>query len=157
MLLERDLDGKQRNYLAIEEDFQFLKGMQEKDLIIPVTGDLSGPKAIHAIGEYLREINERVSAFYDSNVEFYLVRNGSFDRFVDNLRALPIDERSVLIRSYFNYAYYTSQHPQTIDNYFSVQLLQTIDSLIRDQNSGGYETYYDLVTRRSLELRTTIP
>ena len=157
LLLERDLDGKQRNYLAIEEDFQFLKGMQEKDLIIPVTGDLSGPKAIHAIGEYLREINERVSAFYDSNVEFYLVRNGSFDRFVDNLRALPIDERSVLIRSYFNYAYYTSQHPQTIDNYFSVQLLQTIDSLIRDQNSGGYETYYDLVTRRSLELRTTIP
>jgi hypothetical protein len=157
LLLERDLDGKQRNYLAIEEDFQFLKGMQEKDLIIPVTGDLSGPKAIHAIGEYLREINERVSAFYDSNVEFYLVRNGSFDRFVDNLRALPIDERSVLIRSYFNYAYYTSQHPQTIDNYFSVQLLQTIDSLIRDQNSGGYETYYDLVTRRSLDLRTTIP
>jgi hypothetical protein len=157
LLLERDLDGKQRNYLAIEEDFQFLKGMQERDLIIPVTGDLSGPKAIHAIGEYLREINERVSAFYDSNVEFYLVRNGSFDRFVDNLRALPIDERSVLIRSYFNYAYYTSQHPQTIDNYFSVQLLQTIDSLIRDQNSGGYETYYDLVTRRSLELRTTIP
>jgi hypothetical protein len=157
LLLERDLDGKQRNYLAIEEDFQFLKGMQERDLIIPVTGDLSGPKAIHAIGEYLREINERVSAFYDSNVEFYLVRNGSFDRFVDNLRALPIDERSVLIRSYFNYAYYTSQHPQTIDNYFSVQLLQTIDSLIRDQNSGGYETYYDLVTRRSLDLRTTIP
>jgi len=157
LLLERDLDGKQRNYLALEEDFQFLKGMQERDLIIPVTGDLSGTKAMRAIGEYLREINERVSAFYDSNVEFYLVRNGSFDRFVDNLRALPIDERSVLIRSYFNYAYYTSQHPQTIDNYFSVQLLQTIDSLIRDQNSGGYETYYDLVTRRSLELRTTIP
>jgi hypothetical protein len=43
----------------------------------------------------------------------------------------PIDNHSVIIRSYFNYAYYTSQHPQTVDNYFScVQLLQTIDSVI---------------------------
>ena len=157
LLLERDLDGKQRNYLAREDDFLFVKGMQDRDLIVPVTGDISGPKAGRAIGEYLREINEKVSAFYASNVEFYLVRNGSFDRFVDNLRALPIDERSLLIRSYFNYAYYTSQHPQTVDNYFSVQLLQTLESLIRDQTAGGYENYYDLVTRRSLELRPTTP
>lgn len=157
LLLERDLDGKQRNYLAREDDFLFVKGMQDRDLIVPVTGDISGPKAVRAIGEYLREINEKVSAFYASNVEFYLVRNGSFDRFVDNLRALPIDERSLLIRSYFNYAYYTSQHPQTVDNYFSVQLLQTLESLIRDQTAGGYENYYDLVTRRSLELRPTTP
>ena len=129
--------------------------MQDKDLIVPATGDLAGTKAVKAIGEYLREINEKVSAFYVSNVEFYLVRNGSFDQFADNVRTLPIDERSVIIRSYFNYAYYTSQHPQTIDNYFSVQLLQTLDSLIKDQSAGGYETYYDLVTRRSLDLRVT--
>ena len=157
LLLEKDLDGKQCNFLASESDFQFLRQMQERDLIIPITGDLSGPKAIRAVGEYLRETGETVSTFYVSNVEFYLVRNGSFDRFVDNLRFLPIDEKSLLIRSYFNYAYYTSQHPQTIDNYFSVQLLQTLDSLIRDQNAGGYENYYDLVTRRSLELRPATP
>ena len=155
LLLEKDLDGRQRNYLATEELFQVLKNMQDKDLIVPATGDLAGTKAVKAIGEYLREINEKVSAFYVSNVEFYLVRNGSFDQFADNVRTLPIDERSVIIRSYFNYAYYTSQHPQTIDNYFSVQLLQTLDSLIKDQSAGGYETYYDLVTRRSLDLRVT--
>jgi hypothetical protein len=157
LLLEKDLDGRQRNYLATESDFQVIKTMQDRDLIIPATGDLSGLKAVKAIGDYLHEINEKVSAFYVSNVEFYLVRNGSFDRFVDNLRALPINERSVIIRSYFNYAYYTSQHPQTIDNYFSVQLLQTIESLLRDQNAGGYDSYYDLVTRRSLDLRATTP
>ncbi|MCW5970906.1 MAG: hypothetical protein KIT57_20570 [Blastocatellales bacterium] len=157
LLLEKDLDGRQRNYLAAESDFQVIKTMQDRDLIIPATGDLSGLKAVKAIGDYLHEINEKVSAFYVSNVEFYLVRNGSFDRFVENLRALPINERSVIIRSYFNYAYYTSQHPQTIDNYFSVQLLQTIESLLRDQSAGGYDSYYDLVTRRSLDLRATTP
>jgi len=153
LLLEKDLDGRQRNYLASEADFQFLKQMQERNLIIPVTGDLSGQHAVRAIGQYLRESGERVSAFYTSNVEFYLTRQGGFERFVENLKSLPIDHRSVIIRSYFNYAYYAYQHPQTIDNYFSVQLLQTIDSIIKDQTAGGYENYYDLVTRRSLDLR----
>jgi len=157
LLLEKDLDGKQCNFLAVESDFQYVKEMQDKDLIIPITGDLSGPKAVRAIGDYLREVGETVSAFYLSNVEFYLVRNGSFDRFVDNVKFLPIQSKSVLIRSYFNYAYYTSQHPQTVDNYFSVQLLQTLESLVRDQNAGGYENYYDLVTRRTIELRPATP
>ena len=153
LLLEKDLEGRQRNYLATEADFQVIKGMHERHQIIPITGDLSGPHAVRAIGQYLRETGERVSAFYTSNVEFYLMRQGGFERFVENLKALPIDSRSVIIRSYFNYAYYASQHPQTIENYFSVQLLQTIDSIVKDQSAGGYESYYDLVTRRSLELR----
>ncbi|HYE72666.1 MAG TPA: hypothetical protein VEF04_05015, partial [Blastocatellia bacterium] len=97
---------------------------------------------------------EKVSAFYTSNVEFYLWRQtGSFERFVENLKSLPIDNNSVIIRSYFNYAYYAYQHPQTVENYFSVQLLQTIDSLIKDQSAGGYQGYYDLVTRHIVELK----
>jgi len=45
-------------------------------------------------------------------------------------------------------------YPQAVDNHFSVQLLQTIDSLVRDMGAGGYDNYYDLVTKRSLDLRT---
>jgi len=153
LLLEKDLEGHQRNYLAAEANFQFIKKMQDRNLIIPVTGDLSGSRALRAIGQYLNESGEHISAFYTSNVEFYLLRQSSFERFVENLKNLPIDSHSVIIRSYFNYAYYTSQHPQTVDNYFSVQLLQTIDSVIKDQNAGGYENYYDLVTKRSIDLR----
>ncbi len=153
LLLEKDLDGRYRNYLANEADFQVIKGMHDRNQIIPATGDLSGVKALKSIGEFLDEIGEKVSAFYVSNVEFYLWRQDSMARFVENLKALPIDERSVIIRSYFNYAYYTSVHPQTIDNYFSVQLLQTIESLIKDYEQGGYGSYYELTTRRSLELK----
>jgi hypothetical protein len=152
LLLEKDLDGRYRNYLSTESDFQVIKSMHDRNLIIPITGDLSGIKALKAVGDFLREIGEKVSAFYVSNVEFYLWRQDSMQRFVDNLKSLPFDDRSVIIRSYFNYAYYTSVHPQTIDNYFSVQLLQTLDSLIRDYESGGYGSYYELTTRRSLDL-----
>lgn len=152
ILLEKDLEGKHRNYLATEADFMVIKTMHDRNLIIPVTGDLSGVQAVRNIGAFLKEIGEKVSAFYVSNVEFYLWRQDTMGRFVENLRALPIDDRSVIIRSYFNYAYYTNVHPQTIDNYFSVQILQTIDSLLKDYSSEGYNSYYDLTTRRSLDL-----
>jgi len=153
LLLEKDLDGRYRNFLANEADFQVIKGMHDRNLIIPATGDLSGQKAIKAIGDFLKEIGENVSAFYVSNVEFYLWRQDGMQRFIENLKTLPIEDHSIIIRSYFNYAYYTSVHPQTIEHYFSVQLLQTIDSLIKDYDLGGYNSYYELTTRRSLDLK----
>jgi hypothetical protein len=154
ILLETDLNNQQRNYLATEDSYQFLKKMQEQNLIIPVTGDLSGEHAVKAIGKYLQETGEKISAFYVSNVEFYLWRqSGSFERFVQNLKSLPITDKSVIIRSYFNYAYYAYQHPLTIENHFSVQLLQTIASVVKDMEpaAGGYNSYYDLVTRHLIE------
>ena len=157
LLLEKDLDGNYRNYLANESDWLVLKQLHDQNKIVPVTADLSGVKAIREIGAYLKEINEKVSAFYVSNVEFYLWRYNTFDKWVDNLKALPIDAKSVIIRSYFNYAYYTNPHPQTIDNSFSVQLLQTIESLIQDQVEHGYDSYYEMATRRSIELQHRQP
>ncbi|MGH8595656.1 MAG: hypothetical protein ACREXT_03235, partial [Gammaproteobacteria bacterium] len=153
ILLEKDLDGRHRNYFANEADFQVIKGMHDRNQIIPITADLSGPKGVKAIGDFLKEIGEKVSAFYVSNVEFYLWRYDTMPKFVENLKSLPIDDRSVIIRSYFNYAYYTNVHPQTIDNYFSVQILQTIDSMLKDYANDGYNSYFDLTTRRTLELK----
>lgn len=154
ILLETDLDNQQRNYLATEDSYQFLKKMQEQNLIIPITGDLAGDHAVRELGKYLQETGEKISAFYVSNVEFYLWRqSGSFERFVQNLKSLPIDNKSVIIRSYFNYAYYAYQHPKTVENHFSVQQFQTIQSLIKDMDpaTGGYNSYYDLVTRHMVD------
>lgn len=150
VLLETDIKKQQRNYLATEDGFQFVRKMQEQNRIIPITGDLSGEHAVRELGKYLEESGEKISAFYVSNVEFYLWRqSGSFERFVQNLKSLPIDDKSVIIRSYFNYAYYAYQHPLTIENHFSVQLIQPISSIIKDMDSpsGAYNSYYDLVTR----------
>src|SRR5687768_17939372 len=36
LLLEKDLNGKQLTYLANEDDFQFLKSLQARNLVIPV-------------------------------------------------------------------------------------------------------------------------
>jgi hypothetical protein len=101
LLLETDGEGRQGNYLASEESFQFVKSLQERDGVIPVVGNLSGPSALAGIGGVLRERGEALSAFYASNVEFYLERDGSYRGFIGNLARIPRTNRAVIIRSIF--------------------------------------------------------
>lgn len=101
LLLETDRSGRPGNFLATEGAYQFVKSLQARDLVIPVTGDLSGRHALMAIGRLLTARQQQVSAVYASNVEFYLARSGALDRFLDNLRALPRSGQAVLIRSRF--------------------------------------------------------
>jgi len=150
LLFERDLNGNQQNYFNSEEDFQFLKKMEDQDLIIPVVGDLSGNQALKNIAQYIAEIKEKLSAFYVSNVEFYLQRQGTYDRFYANLKAIPTDNKSVLIRSYFNY--YAPPHPQAEPNHYSTQLLERVDDLLKQCASGECESYLDIVTKNSIPL-----
>jgi hypothetical protein len=151
LLLEHDLAGQVQNYLNSEDDFKFLKRLEEQDLVIPVVGDLAGPQALKAIGKYVAELKEHVSAFYVSNVEFYLQRQGSIDKYAENLKELPIDGTSVIIRSYFNY--YAPPHPQALPGHFSTQLLERIGDLIKQCSDGGCESYQDIVTRYSIPLQ----
>lgn len=151
LLLERDLAGRSSSYLASEDAFQFVRSLQSRNLVVPVVGDLAGDHTLVEIGRVLTQYGITVSAFYTSNVEFYLWRGG-FDRFAENVTQLPLGEGAVIIRSYFgrNFGF---THPQAVPGYYSVQLLQTIASFVSDYESGGYRSYLDLVTRHSLKLR----
>jgi hypothetical protein len=155
LLLEKDLTGKRCNYLANEDDYKFLKSLEERNLVIPVVGNLSGGGALRQIAAYLKARSLTVSALYTSNVEFYLMRNyreEEFNPFAENLKALPRDERSVIIRSYFNGTWGYS-HPHTVAGYYSTQLLQTFDSFIKEYAGGGYESYSDVIGKHLLDLR----
>jgi len=152
LLLETDLEGNLAHYLSSDDRFGLLKSMQEQDLIVPVVGDLAGDHALPEIGRYLQERRERVSVIYTSNVEYYLVRDGGFDTFVGNLRQLPRDENSVIIRSYFQSGA-SDQHPQQVAGYASTQLMETITSLLEEYSAGSVSSYWDLVTKRAIALR----
>jgi hypothetical protein len=152
LIVERDLAGTQSNYLMRNEDFAFVKALHARDRIIPVTGDLAGPHALRAIGRDIASRDERVSAFYVSNVEFYLMRQGSFEAFADNALSLPRGPRSVLIRSLFG-GLYRMDHPQSVPGYFSTQLMQTLETFVAEHRAGGYQTYRDVVTKHAIELR----
>jgi hypothetical protein len=152
LLLEHDLTGKQLSYMASEEDYQFLKSLESRNLVVPVVGNLAGDRALREIGKVMTERGEKLSALYASNVEFYLMREGTFDAFAATVRALPRDSRSVIIRSYFGGGFYGS-HPQSVPGYFSTQLLQTVDTFASESAKGGYATYIDLVSKHNLSLK----
>jgi hypothetical protein len=99
LMMAVDTDGRARSYLASEESFAFLKKLETNNLIVPVVGDFAGPKTIRSVGHYLKEKGATVSAFYLSNVEMYLRKDGSWESFCANSAALPLDESSTFIRS----------------------------------------------------------
>lgn len=101
LLLETDGEGHQRNYLASEDSFQFVKALEARDRVIPVVGNFAGPSAMAAVARALVEQHEQVSAFYASNVEFYLERDGMYQQFIVNLARMPRAGNGVIIRSNF--------------------------------------------------------
>jgi hypothetical protein len=105
LMIADDGDGQSRSYLASEESFEFLKELHKKNLLVPVVGNFAGPKALRGVGRYLKERGAIVSAFYLSNVEQYLEREGTWAQFCGNVATLPLDETSTFIRSIRNGAY----------------------------------------------------
>lgn len=139
LLLATDGLGEHSNYIASESSFQFIKSLQQRDLVIPVVGDLSGPRALAAVAASLRKRGQRLSALYASNVEFYLFGDGRFGNFVNNLGGLPRADHAVIIRSVFGrYARFgggSSSH------------LQSVNELVQGFGKGQFRSYGELVDR----------
>src|SRR5262249_4963051 len=140
MLLDVDAAGRHGNYLASEDAFQFVKGLEARDLVIPVVGDVSGPSALMAIGRALAARHARLSVFYVATVEFYLFRDGSFPRFITTLGRVPHLPGSVLIRSIFGRYGAGGYRPGDA----SVSRVAPVEDLLRDYAAGHIRQYDDL-------------
>ena len=99
MMIATDASAVARSYLATEENYALIRDLHARNMIVPVVGNFAGEKAIRAIGDYLKRHQALVAAFYVSNVEQYLAREGGLDRFCSNVAALPLDDSSTFIRS----------------------------------------------------------
>lgn len=131
LLRETDESGRQANYLASEDAFQFVKELEAHDLIVPVVGNLAGATAMPAVAAAIAARNERVSAFYVSNVEFYLYGDGTFSHFAANVARLPRSANAVIIRSVFG-RYAEPTRPGDA----SASQLQPIDDFLREHSAG---------------------
>jgi len=138
LLLETDRAGVRRSFLATDEAFAFVKALQARDLVIPVVGDLAGSKAVAAVGNFLAARGERVSAFYVSNVEFYLFRQGSFARFVANLERLPRAPDGLIVRSVFSGAHIEP-------GYNSASVTQPMADLVSGFAAGRFRQYGEII------------
>ena len=95
-----DNAGVPQSFLSTEDHFRVVKSLHDRNLIVPVSGDFGGQKALRAIAAYLKTRKATVSAFYVSNVEQYLFQDGKQRAFYANVAELPLTEKSVFIRPY---------------------------------------------------------
>ena len=143
MILEKDLQGQLGNFLAQEKDYQFVRELHLRNRIIPVVGDFSGNKALAAVGDYLERNGYSVSVFYTSNVEQYLFRSGIFGAFAENVRKLPIDEKSLFIRAFTGMG---GLHPARVPGHRLSTILQKMTVFLEDYDQNLYPDYWDLLT-----------
>jgi hypothetical protein len=99
LMTATDTSTVARSFLASEDNFHIVKDLETRNLIVPVVGNFAGPKAIREVARYLRLHDTAVSAFYVSNVEQYLGREGGLEEFCASAATLPVDDTSMFIRS----------------------------------------------------------
>lgn len=142
LLSGRDRAGAHASYVATEEAFQVVQRLERAGLVIPVVGNLAGPHALAAIGRDAARRGLVVSVLYLSNVEFYLMGDGTFHAFAATAAGLPRDARSLVVRSCFRRA--CGAYGPDPDSP-SAQLVMPLDSLAAFHERGAYGSYADVV------------
>jgi hypothetical protein len=142
-MLMLETDGtSHRSYLASEANFRVVKEMERNNLIVGLTGDFTGPKALRAVGNYVRERHATITAFYVSNVEFYLFRqDDDWKKFYATVATLPLDESSTFIRSLSQGYGFRLGSP----NGRQVELLCSMQGLLKAYDEGRVNSYMDMI------------
>lgn len=146
LMMAVDLSGVNHSYVASEQNFRTLRDFERGNLLVPIVGDFGGDHAIRAVGRYLTEHGATVNYFYTSNVEQYLFQNEAFRRYYSSVATLPLDEKSTVIRAYFDAGFLYPPGIITSDLH-SVQRLESIPSLLNAFGAGEIRTYNDVVER----------
>jgi hypothetical protein len=142
---ETDGHGEHRSYLASEDQFRALSEIEKNNAIVPIVGNFAGPKALRAVGGYLRQHNASVTAFYTSNVEMYLFQQGDdWKKFYGNVATLPVTEKSTFIRSVSNRGL-RFQFRNSAPGARASTRLNPIADLVRAYRAGRIDGYYDVI------------
>jgi hypothetical protein len=142
LMTATDATNTQRSYLVSEESYRAIRDAEVKNLVVPIVGDFAGPKAVRAMGDYVKAHGATVSIFYTSNVEQYLFQqDDAWKRFYANVAALPLDEQSVFIRSVASNGV---QGPGPLR--LSMPGLNSITDFLSALGAGRVQTYSDVLS-----------
>ena len=143
LLLARSPSGRFGCFLDSRRDYDTVRKLALGGRIVPVVGNFAGDRALRAVGDHARRLGQPVSAFYVSNVEFYLLRDGTFPAFVENVRALPLTDDALFIRAYFDYG---RRHPARLPGHRSTTVVQSIRGFLEGHDGGRFQSHWDVAT-----------
>ena len=141
IMVATDAEGLNRGFLSSEQQYGIVRQLQLRNLIVPIVGDFAGPRAVRAVGEYLRSNGAVVSAIYTSNVEQYLFREPhKWRQYYENVATLPVDSMSTFVRAVFNFGYSGGGGGAR-----SLTMLQPVLDLLKAFREGRVQSYFDVV------------
>jgi hypothetical protein len=141
LMVATDADGSNRSFLGTAQLYDVVRQLHLRNLIVPVVGDFAGPKALRAVGEFLRTHDAIVSAIYTSNVEQYLFRDQhKWRQYYENVATLPLDSTSTFVRAVFNFGYSGAGTGAR-----SITMLQPVIDLLKAFREGKITGYLDVV------------
>ena len=150
LMMATDAEGVNHSYLASDRNFQVLRSYELNNLLVPITGDFAGSKALRSVGQYLAQHGAELTLFYTSNVEQYLFQSDDqWRRFYANLSTIPAAPSATLLRSYFNMGGFRvpqSLGPQLFPSRSSM-LTDSIPDLLQAVRDGRVRSYYDVIER----------
>jgi hypothetical protein len=139
LMMETDGEGSNRSYLSSAENFRIMQDLQKRNVVVPLVGDFAGEHALRAVARYLKQHDATVTAFYTSNVEQYLFQqNLDWRHFYENVSELPIDDKSLFIRSVAS-----GRRLQTPDARAS--LLSSMQEMLKEFKAGRLESYSKVI------------
>ena len=151
MMTETDSVGVNWSYLGSEKAFRALKDMEERNLIVPLTGNFAGPRALRAVGQWARAHRATVTTFYVSNVEQYLFEQGDeAKRFFENVATLPVDSTSMFVRSFQGGRFFPTDTtvkftPQSAAGR-SMEVYGSIEQTVRAFRAGRITSWGDVLS-----------
>ncbi len=143
LIRSKDRSGRPAHFLAREPWYRAVHDAQLGDRVIPLVGDFAGPTALPALAAWLRARGLAISAFYASDVEFFLLRSGRFAAYAANLARLPWAEGAVLIRTSTR----EIDHPDRRPGDSSTTILRPVAPFLEAALAGRIGTVEDLFAR----------
>ena len=143
MMTAADESGRYWSFLGTSDSFEYVRLMQQKNLIVPVVGDFAGPRALRAVGKYVRDRNGAINVFYVSNVESYLFRAATWKAFYENVLTLPLHESGVFVRTFFGA---TARECAAQRPTIRTPVLGSMTMLLTAYRNGALTSQCDLVT-----------
>lgn len=143
VLAERDPAGAQSSFLASEERYGRVRRIVLANRVVPVVGDFGGRHALTAVAEDMRARGLLLGVLYASNVEQYLFDAHTHAAFVDNVRAMPRDDASLVVRVWLDPA---RPHPLQRPGHRTTSLTAGATAFVERAAARRYRSYWEVVT-----------
>ncbi|MDI1432533.1 hypothetical protein [Polyangium sorediatum] len=143
-----DPAGKKRGFLATDETFRFVQTMEREGRVVPVVGDFAGDGAFPAIAAFLQKNDLRVSTFYVSNVEQYLLEPPTWSKWIRNVAALPRTDDALFLRCYLDQG---KKHPKQMEGHRTATVLAKIDDFVTREQKAPTRSWFKIATEGNLD------